>query len=133
MAATKQRSPLPQPSPPVEEREETAPRRFMVTMHVFRTLRLHEPSNKHAAPTELERGGSVGGGNKHGALTELFNLIDGSNARSLNVEADNRGNSKRHGAAALQNLADGVACEKRASVQDWGSPMPLSLSFFKGP
>ena len=46
-------------------------RRFMVTMHVLKGLSFGEPTNKHAAPPELEESPRGVGGYKHGAPTEL--------------------------------------------------------------
>jgi hypothetical protein len=52
-----------------------------------RNVALHEPSNEHAAPTELGEGARGVGNYRHGAPTELFDAVYGENARSLNVEA----------------------------------------------
>jgi hypothetical protein len=64
----------PRPSPPVEEREKN----MAVQGHsacAQRNEALHEPSNKHAAPTELEKGPVCVGGYRHGAPMELFKMV----------------------------------------------------------
>jgi hypothetical protein len=50
--------------------------------HVCCSTAFHEPSNEHAAPTELGEGSKGIGSYRHGAPTELFKPVHGQNARS---------------------------------------------------
>jgi hypothetical protein len=52
-----------------------------------RTKPFHEPSNEHAAPTELENDQGAVRNYRHGAPTGALQTVHGSNARSQNVEA----------------------------------------------
>jgi hypothetical protein len=45
-----------------------------------RNVALHEPSNEHAAPTELGEAPMGGGGYRHGAPPELLKTVHGSHA-----------------------------------------------------
>src|SRR6266481_6752107 len=65
---------------------------------------LHEPSNEHAAPTELDECPRGVGGYRHGAPTELFKMVHGHSAHSSNVEALHEPSNKH---AAPTELEEG--------------------------
>jgi hypothetical protein len=76
----------PRSSPPVEEREKTR------AVHgrnagSSNVETFHEPSNEHAAPTELEEEPRGVGSYRHGAPTELCESVQGPNACAKQNEA----------------------------------------------
>jgi hypothetical protein len=90
---------------------------FIVPMRISRMLRL-SMNRRTNMPllTELDERLWGVGGYRHGAPPELFKIVHGRRARFLNVEAANERRSKRHRAAALQDLAEGVVSGRHRSA-----------------
>jgi hypothetical protein len=97
----------PRPSPPApSESGQVSEREKSTAVHGHKAGfsnvgAFHEPTNGHAAPTELGEGARGVGNYRHGAPTELFKLVHGHSACAKQKEALQEPRSRRRKEAGI--------------------------------